>query len=90
MYIHQLKDWPSFTWDTEAIHVRLGEVRHRQGRILGLMSSAGSKLQENAVLKAGIAHLWFAVLKKTASARSALAEMKGAAASIPNENILTN
>ncbi|MFP5080115.1 Fic family protein [Pedobacter sp. JCM 36344] len=29
-----------------------------------------------------------AVLKKTASARSALAEMKGAAASIPNENIL--
>ncbi|HEX4888180.1 MAG TPA: Fic family protein [Luteibaculaceae bacterium] len=29
-----------------------------------------------------------AVLKKTASARSALAEMKGAAASIPNESIL--
>lgn len=29
-----------------------------------------------------------AVLKKTASARSALAEMKGSAASIPNENIL--
>jgi len=50
MYIHQLNDWPSFTWDTEAIHVRLGEVRHRQGRILGLMSSAGFKLQENAVL----------------------------------------
>jgi Fic family protein len=50
MYIHQLKDWPSFTWDTEAIHVRLGEVRHRQGRILGLMSSAGFKMQENTVL----------------------------------------
>jgi Fic family protein len=50
MYIHQLKDWPSFTWDTEAIHVRLGEVRHRQGRILGLMSAAGFKLQEHAVL----------------------------------------
>jgi Fic family protein len=50
MYIHQLKDWPSFTWNTEAIHVRLGEVRHRQGRILGLMSSAGFKMQENAVL----------------------------------------
>ncbi|WP_069657757.1 Fic family protein [Arcticibacter eurypsychrophilus] len=50
MYIHQLKGWPSFNWDTEAIHVRLGEVRHRQGRILGLMSSAGFKLQENAVL----------------------------------------
>jgi Fic family protein len=50
MYIHQLKDWPSFTWDTEAIHVRLGEVRHRQGRILGLMSSAGFKMQENTLL----------------------------------------
>lgn len=50
MYIHELKNWPSFTWDTEAIHVRLGEVRHRQGRISGLMSSAGFKLQENAVL----------------------------------------
>ena len=51
MYIHQLKEWPSFTWDTEALHVRLGEVRHRQGRILGLMSSAGFKMQENAVLE---------------------------------------
>jgi len=50
MYIHQLKGWPSFTWNAEAIHVRLGEVRHRQGRILGLMSSAGFKLRENAVL----------------------------------------
>lgn len=50
MYIHQLRDWPFFTWDTEAIHVRLGEVRHRQGRILGLMSSAGFKMQENTVL----------------------------------------
>lgn len=29
-----------------------------------------------------------AIMKKTAAARSALAEMKGAALSIPNENIL--
>jgi Fic family protein len=50
MYIHQLKDWPSFTWDAESLHVRLGEVRHRQGRISGLMSSAGFKMQENTVL----------------------------------------
>jgi Fic family protein len=50
MYIHQLKDWPDFTWNTEALLTRLGEVRHRQGRILGLMSSAGFKLQETAVL----------------------------------------
>lgn len=50
MYIHQLRGWPSFVWDTDTILVRLGEVRHRQGRILGMMSSAGFKLQENAVL----------------------------------------
>ena len=50
MYIHQLKGWPDFTWNTEALLTRLGEVRHRQGRILGLMSSAGFKLQETAVL----------------------------------------
>ena len=31
-----------------------------------------------------------AILKKTAAARSALAEMKGAALSIPNESILIN
>ena len=50
MYIHQLKGWPKLTWDIEALLPRLGEVRHRQGRILGLMSSAGFKLQENALL----------------------------------------
>lgn len=50
MYIYQLKSWPDFTWNTEVLLTRLGEVRHRQGRILGLMSSAGFKLQETAVL----------------------------------------
>lgn len=50
MYIHQLKDWPNFTWDTNALLTKLGEVRHRQGRILGLMSQAGFKLQEATLL----------------------------------------
>ncbi|MES2874944.1 MAG: Fic family protein [Bacteroidota bacterium] len=50
MYIYQLRGWPNFTWDTDALLARLGEVRHRQGRILGLMSSAGFKLNETAVL----------------------------------------
>lgn len=50
MYVHLLKDWPDFTWNTEALVARLGEVRHRQGRILGLMSSAGFKLRETALL----------------------------------------
>ncbi len=33
MYIHQLKDWPNFTWDNEKILPVLGNVRHRQGII---------------------------------------------------------
>ncbi|HEY2583325.1 MAG TPA: Fic family protein [Mucilaginibacter sp.] len=48
--MHQLKDWPNFTWDTEALVAKLGEVRHRQGRVLGLMSVVGFKIQENTLL----------------------------------------
>jgi Fic family protein len=50
MYIHQLNGWPKFTWNTDALITRLGEVRHHQGKILGLMSQAGFKMQESALL----------------------------------------
>lgn len=50
MYIHQLKNWPNFIWDADVILKRLGEVRYKQGRILGLMSAAGFKTQEHKVL----------------------------------------
>lgn len=33
--MHQLKDWPSFSLDTEAILVRVGEVRHSRIEELG-------------------------------------------------------
>lgn len=51
MYIHQRKDWPKFTWEAEVITPLLGEVRYRQGKILGLMKGLGFHLQEEAVLK---------------------------------------
>ena len=51
MYIHQRKDWPKFTWDAEVITSLLGEVRHRQGKILGVMQGLGFRLQEETVLK---------------------------------------
>ncbi|CAM2938482.1 DUF4172 domain-containing protein [Flavobacterium frigoris] len=51
MYIHQKKDWPKFTWDPDAITPLLGEVRHRQGKILGVMQGLGFRLQEETVLK---------------------------------------
>lgn len=52
MYIHEQKDWPKFTWDTEVITTKLGLVRHRQGLILGQMQVLGFQLQEETMLKA--------------------------------------
>lgn len=51
MYIHQKNDWPKFTWDADVITPLLGTVRHRQGRILGVMQGLGFRLQEETVLK---------------------------------------
>ncbi|WP_162127938.1 Fic family protein [Flavobacterium phycosphaerae] len=51
MYIHQRKDWTKFTWDAEVITPLLGKVRHRQGKILGVMQGLGFRLQEETVLK---------------------------------------
>lgn len=51
MYIHQRKDWTKFTWDAEVITPLLGEVRHKQGKILGVMQGLGFRLQEETVLK---------------------------------------
>ncbi len=51
MYIYQRKDWPLFTWNAEVITPLLGEVRHRQGKILGVMQGLGFRLQEETVLK---------------------------------------
>jgi len=52
MYIHEQKNWPLFTWDAETISTILGEVRHRQGKILGQMQTLGFHIQEETMLKA--------------------------------------
>jgi Fic family protein len=51
MYIHQRKDWPNFSWNAAIITPLLGEVRHRQGKILGVMQGLGFRLQEETMLK---------------------------------------
>lgn len=51
MYIHQLKNWPEFTWDVEVLMPMLSTVRHRQGKILGQMSALGFELREKALLE---------------------------------------
>ena len=49
-YIHELKDWPNFIWDTEKISLRLIHIHERQGRLLGMMTTLGFRLQEEASL----------------------------------------
>ncbi len=50
-YIHELKNWPEFTWDQKRLAGRLGAVHQLQGRLLERMESLGFKLQKQAVLQ---------------------------------------
>lgn len=50
-YIHQSLDWPTFTWNVEAVMQSLATIRHRQGRLLGRMDGLGFSLRENALLE---------------------------------------
>src|SRR5665213_905847 len=49
-YLHQLRDWPKFEWDQNALASPLADIRHRQGRLLGRMESVGFSLQKEAEL----------------------------------------
>ena len=51
MYIHEHKDWPDFSWNSDLIATSLAEIRHRQGKILGQMEALGFSLQKEAVLE---------------------------------------
>lgn len=50
-YIHQLPNWPQFTWQKDQLTTLLAEVRHQQGRLLGKMESLGFSLQAEANLQ---------------------------------------
>ncbi len=50
LYIHQLSDWPRFRWDDKTLSLRLADVRHRQGRLLGRMEGLGFSLRSEALL----------------------------------------
>ena len=51
VYIHQLHDWPNFTWQPEQLTGLLAEVRHRQGKLMGRMEGLGFQLQSEATLQ---------------------------------------
>lgn len=51
MYIHESKDWPSFTFNQAELSVLLADVRHLQGKLLGRMEALGFNLREEATLQ---------------------------------------
>jgi len=50
-YIHQHKNWPHFSWNTEDLLFALGKVRNQQGRLVGKMEALGFELRTEAVLE---------------------------------------
>jgi Fic family protein len=52
MYIHELPDWPNFSWHARALAELLAGVRYKQGRLIGRMESLGFKFREEANLQA--------------------------------------
>lgn len=49
-YIHQLKNWPFFTWKNETVSPLLTQVRHQQGLLLGKAQALGFSEQGLASL----------------------------------------
>ena len=49
-YIHELRDWPSFTWDSNALAPLLSDVRLRQGLLIGKMRGYGLASRWTATL----------------------------------------
>src|SRR5271154_6908606 len=50
-YIHDLREWPRFEWNTERLAEPLAAVRLRQGRLIGHMEALGFPLRTEAVLQ---------------------------------------
>lgn len=49
-YIHELAQWPDFTWDQTLVNELLAQTRYLQGKVLGRMESLGFQLQADASL----------------------------------------
>jgi len=50
MYLHQRDNWWDFKYDAQSVLNRLGDVRAKQGQMLGRMSSLGFDFQDEAML----------------------------------------
>ena len=52
IYIYEHKNWTAFTWQDRVINAVFGEVRLRQGKIIGQMNALGFSAKEEATLTA--------------------------------------
>lgn len=50
MYIHELKAWPTYTWQESKFNHLLTDVHYQQGKLLGLMNALGYESQKEATL----------------------------------------
>ncbi len=50
-YIHDLPEWPEFTWDDAELAEPLAALRFRQGMLMGRMESLGLSLQLDATVE---------------------------------------
>lgn len=60
-FIYEIPSWPQFYWDSDQVLYALSEVRHKQGKLHGLMSVLGFNLKNEALLQT----LTLDVLKST-------------------------
>jgi Fic family protein len=51
-YIYEHSEWPNFWWQEQIINVVFGEVRHKQGKIIGQMNSVGFAIKDETTLTA--------------------------------------
>lgn len=51
IYIHELPNWPRFSWNEERLLEPAAAVRHRQGKLIGHMQALGFPTRQEAVLQ---------------------------------------
>jgi len=51
-YIYQYDNWPNLTWNESEIQLKLGKVRHLQGKLLGQTGALGFSIKKEAMLSA--------------------------------------
>lgn len=52
MYIHQTKDWPRFTWDSNLIGAKLANVNRAAGFLEGRLAAIGFEAMQHAAVEA--------------------------------------